>query len=115
MNMRIERIIVSFLLAGAAASAPAQPAGYRRGAHEPVSVSYLKEGGPQRMPQVAGQPLQFQERGPGREFALPDTGGYDSEAGRGEGRRPGRMSVEQRRILRQQIDEAGHDLYSRGR
>ena len=83
--------------------------------HGAMSVYYLTEGGAQRIPQVAEQPLQFQGRGHAREFALPDTGGYDNETGNGEGRRPGRMSVEQRRILRQQIDEAGHDLYSRGR
>lgn len=32
-----------------------------------------------------------------------------------QGRQKGRMSAEDRRALRQQIDQAGHDIYQRGR
>lgn len=51
-----------------------------------------------------------------RTFGLPDTGGYGARI---EGpsnisdspRRQGRMTPEERRALRRQIDEVGHDIY----
>jgi hypothetical protein len=54
----------------------------------------------------------------GRYVTLPDTSGYgslnDNATNSGDnGRRTGRLSPEERRALRRQIDEAGHDLYSR--
>jgi hypothetical protein len=50
-------------------------------------------------------------------LGLPDTSGY---GGQMEGssnasdypRRQGRMTAEERRALRRQIDEVGHDLYA---
>jgi hypothetical protein len=47
---------------------------------------------------------------------LPDTSGYGTLNDNGmnsadNSRRAGRMSPEERRALRRQIDEAGHDLY----
>jgi len=52
----------------------------------------------------------------GRYVTLPDTSGYGALNENGmnsadNSRRTGRMSPEERRALRRQIDEAGHDLY----
>jgi len=46
----------------------------------------------------------------------PNTGSYSAPGDFGAGtqesfRRPGKLSPEERRALRQQINEAGHDLY----
>lgn len=48
---------------------------------------------------------------------LPDTSGYSTlndnkMTSADNSRRGGRMSPEERRALRRQIDEAGHDLYT---
>jgi hypothetical protein len=60
--------------------------------------------------------IQREPRQP-QELGLPDTSGY---GGQMEGssnasdypRRQGRMTAEERRALRRQIDEVGHDLYA---
>jgi hypothetical protein len=47
------------------------------------------------------------------QFALPYSGSYES---RSDGNRPQeRMTLQERRALRQQIDEVGHELYGTGR
>lgn len=53
------------------------------------------------------------ERRTSREYGFPQSSGYGSQ---GDGtpefnRKQGRMSLEERRALRRQIDEAGHDIY----
>ena len=74
----------------------------------------------QRQQQMQGQPGQPNDRGPEpvnqrapqHELAVPQAPGYrppdpgDSRMGR-----PGRLSPEERRALRQQIDEAGRNVY----
>jgi len=58
--------------------------------------------------------------GRGRAFGLPENSGFgssgDHSAARGSGndaqQRQGKMSPEERRALRRQIDEAGHDIYA---
>jgi len=58
------------------------------------------------------------QRTDGRGFHLPENSGFGANSenyARGNGndqQRPGRMSPEDRRTLRRQIDEAGHDIYA---
>jgi hypothetical protein len=52
-----------------------------------------------------------------QEVGLPQTSGYGGPMETGANssdypRRQGRMTVEERRALRRQIDEVGHDLYT---
>lgn len=60
---------------------------------------------------------QEPERRRAREFDLPEPASYDVQAdsqsipAADNARRPGRLSLEERRALRRQIDEVGHDIY----
>ena len=71
-------------------------------------------------PELGSAPLPPSELGQnrGREFLLPDTGGYaiapgnEPELAFDSSRRQGRLTLEQRRMLRQQIGEVGHDIYA---
>lgn len=49
------------------------------------------------------------------QFELPEStyAQADTEAGSADARRAGKLSLEQRRALRRQINEAGSDLYIR--
>lgn len=69
--------------------------------------------------QDSGSVLQNQQpdarRLPG--FAFPDGSGYgtqsdNSSASADNFRRSGRLTPEERRALRRQIDEVGHDIYA---
>ncbi|TFV88940.1 hypothetical protein E4K72_21790 [Oxalobacteraceae bacterium OM1] len=54
----------------------------------------------------------------GQVYAMPDTSGYGGSApdpNAEQRRRSGRMSPEERRALRRQIDEVGHDIYTQKR
>jgi hypothetical protein len=61
------------------------------------------------------------ERGRGREFGGQDSSGYGNQGGNSSNgandnsRKQGRMTPEERRALRRQIDEAGHDIYPQKR
>ncbi len=60
---------------------------------------------------------QFDGRRPHRESRQPNGGNWDAGPGPSynpppEQRRPGRMSPEERRALRRQINEAGQDIYA---
>jgi hypothetical protein len=60
-------------------------------------------------------PMQGADGRP-REFGLAETNGFSAQAERDTNAsdyppRQGRMSVEERRALRRQIDEVGHDIY----
>jgi len=60
------------------------------------------------------------DNGRQREFAFPETGDFSSQTQRDANaadypRRQGRMSLEERRALRRQIDEVGHDIYAPAR
>jgi hypothetical protein len=78
----------------------------------PVLVQLADRGG-------QGGDQQQRGGGRGRTFGLPENSGFGSNrdyAGRGSGddsqQRQGKMSPEERRALRRQIDEAGHDIYT---
>lgn len=67
------------------------------------------------------QPIPIQgEAGRQREFGLPETSGFTAQTERNANasdypRRQGRMTLEERRALRRQIDEVGHDIYAPAR
>jgi hypothetical protein len=63
-------------------------------------------------------PQRDQERRRSRDAGLPDSSGSgdpadnQANAASDANRRQGKLSVEERRALRRQIDEAGHDIYA---
>lgn len=65
--------------------------------------------------------MQMQgERARGREFGGPDSSGYGNQGdaannANDNSRKHGKMTPEERRALRRQIDEAGHDIYPQKR
>ncbi len=119
--MRFKHIGVSLLLILDAAHALAEPGAYRRDGRDTVRAYFLQnttvERGEQRNEQQSQRPS---ERFRGRESGLPDSSGYSapgepnssSNSSSELNRRQGRLTPEERRALRRQIDEAGHDIYS---
>lgn len=87
-----------------------------RGAVFHTQNAALERGEASRNQQI---PIQGQT-GRQREFGLPETGGFSAQAERDANgsdypRRQGRMTLEERRALRRQIDEVGHDIYAPAR
>jgi hypothetical protein len=114
-NMRLKQIGVSLLLILGAAHAFADSGGYRREGRDTVRAFYLQSSsvtrGDQRgEPRVPRQP----DGSRGRESGLPDSSG-SSQAESGpppdNKSKQGRLTQEEKRALRRQIDEAGHDIY----
>ena len=96
---RAASIVLLAALLAAALPALAQPGGGRHGAGRP------DRGSPER------QQMQ-QERGALRNDVRGEYWRYDSSGGRCEG--PCRMTPEERRQLRRDIDDAGRTLSGRG-
>jgi hypothetical protein len=118
MNIGLKQISVSFLFILATAEAFADPGGNRRGDWEFVRAFQLQkvavERGDQRNEPRIPAP---DERRRGGEFGRQDTSGFENQGdnqpnnANDNSKRQGRMSPEERRALRRQIDEAGHDIY----
>lgn len=87
MNIDIKKIILAFWLGSCLLSAFADP----------------NQREDRRDAQRAGQQQEY----------VPDRNNRRSEPGAEDPRRKGRMSPEDRRALRRQINEAGQDIYSR--
>ncbi|WP_088709034.1 hypothetical protein [Noviherbaspirillum denitrificans] len=115
--MRLHRIGSCLLLLLCAASALAEPGGYRRDARDAVRAYHIQAVTLERtLPpgQMQGVPQERPRQG------MPDSSGYgapresrsDSQQAENARRQQGRMTPEERRTLRRQIDEAGHDIYS---
>jgi hypothetical protein len=113
--MRLKQIGASLLLILGAAHAFADSGGYRREGRDTVRAFYLQSSsvarGDQRgEPRVPRQP----DGSRGRESGLPDSSG-SSQAEPGpppdNKSKQGRLTQEEKRALRRQIDEAGHDIY----
>ena len=110
------------LLTLCVAAASAEPGYGRRDARDAVRAYHIQsvtlERSLPREPQpVPVQPQERPRQGPG----MPESSGYGS-SGEAQShqqahqqtenqRRQGRMTPEERRALRRQIDEAGHDIY----
>lgn len=116
--MRPTFLGLAFLLIVGSAVVYAQSGGYGREGMRAVRAyqtqGFVFERGPQRDERQAEPEL---ERRQSRESGTPDSSGYgtqgESAAAPDQARRHGRLSPEERRALRRQIDEAGQDLYTR--
>lgn len=122
--MAIRKIIFSLLLLATTACIPALAEGGWFAGRLVGHVFYTQKAtmdqdrpeSDDRMPNTRGQ--RAADRG------LPETSGSGDTAEAGDnpygadaasGRRQSRLSPEERRALRRQIDEAGHDIYRRKR
>jgi hypothetical protein len=95
MAITLKKISISLILLASMAAAYAEP-GRDRDARDHGRQERMEQGG-------QGGRSGFQQRGDPR----------DGQAVRPDGlRRPSRLSPEERRTLRRQIDEAGHDVYA---
>ena len=115
--MRLSRLGFFLALALCAGTASAQPNGFARPERAGLYAFRYQAGEMEQAGQGAERARQSEEGRRGRYVTLPDTSGYgalnDNGMNSGDNsRRPGRLSPEERRALRRQIDEAGHDLYS---
>lgn len=116
--MQIKRIGLSLLVI--VSSTPAL-AGFGMAAPSPreaVRAYHMQNIALERDNQRPQQPPQQQpEQRRGRENAFTDSSGSGGEAeshansSADNARKQGRLSPEERRALRRQIDEAGHDIY----
>lgn len=112
-DMRVKHIGFFFLLILGAANVFARP-----GADGYPERAYLQNAALERNLQGGELPEQRQPEGRrGRYVVLPETSGYTAQGDSGSSeqenaRRPPRMSPEERRTLRRQIDEVGHDIYA---
>lgn len=110
----MRRPLIAFLLLSSCVAqlAWADPGGSRRLQYPQFQPAPLESAPGQAAPALQAQA----ERRP--QFQLPEHSyaAIDSEGGSGSerGRRPGRLSPEERRALRRQINEAGSDLYTPG-
>ena len=115
--MHLKRLVISILLSVGAASVLADAGGYGRSSRDAVRAFqvqniYLERSTPQ--PQIPA-PTDRREN---RAYPGQDSSGYggqpDAQASQSaeNARRQGRMSPEERKALRRQIDEVGHDIYA---
>jgi hypothetical protein len=117
-NMRTNPIIFSLLATACAVSAFAAPPD-GRGAREAIRAYQFQHVAVERGEAPAKPPeRQPDEQRRGRESGVLDSSGYgtqpNNQAGSSgeQGRKQGKMTPEERRALRRQIDEAGHDIYT---
>lgn len=120
--MRPTLIGISFLLILGSAAASAQSGGYRRDGMNAVRAYQMQGFAFERSGQRdERQTPSGNERRPGRERepGAPDSSGYGAQGDGGAAsdhtRKQSKMSPEERRALRRQIDEAGQDIYTRKR
>lgn len=115
--MRLGQICVSLLLILGSANVFAEPGQNRHGGRDPVRAFQVQNVTLDRDQRGAPPAAQQAERSRGRLLGLPgsgDSGQNDnpSNSSADNERRQGRLSPEERRALRRQIDEVGHDIYS---
>jgi hypothetical protein len=97
MNSALKKMSISLILLASMSGAFAEPGRDRDGRDQGRQERMERGGGPQRDRQGAA---------PGRE----QRGG--PEAGPDRSNRQSRLSPEERRVLRRQINEAGHEVYA---
>lgn len=118
-KMRIKPISLCVLLSVGVAHASAQRAGSERGHKETARTYYIQnvymdrdsarqpqQQPPAEPPRRNGDPGQTDSSG----FGGPREGHANSSAE--NARKQGRLSPEERRTLRRQIDEMSHDIYA---
>jgi len=118
-TMHLDQLVISILLSVGSASVLADVGGYGRSSRDAVRAFevqniYLERGQQQQQLQMPSR----SERRESRAYSGQDSSGYggqpDSQASQtaDNARRQGRMSPEDRKALRRQIDEVGHDIYA---
>lgn len=100
---------ISLLLMAGMMSAYANP-GQRQNWRDDVRAVQLQQTFEQRG-QGNGEQVKKDERRPAKESSGFGAGGQGNTAPE-ESRKPGRMTPEERRALRRQINEAGRDIYA---
>lgn len=117
--MQIKRIGLSLLVIAGSAHALAGVGMAAPSPREAVRAYHMQSIALERDNQRPQQPPQQQpEQRRGRDNAFPDSSGSGGEAeshtnsSADNARKQGRLSPEERRALRRQIDEAGHDIYA---
>jgi hypothetical protein len=115
MDKQFTTIGFLFLLTLSSANVYAEPAGRWREEQRVAGNDYQLQGVAFDRGREGEQPRQIPPRRP-RVFDLPDTSGYGAQDDNGQGvpdnyRKQGKLSSEEKRALRRQIDEVGHDLY----
>lgn len=113
MIMRFKQIGLFLLLLLGFADAFAGPGGHR-GDERGTAVFRLRGTALEREEPRSEPPQSRAEQPHAREFDLPDNGGYGARVGSLPENPPRqwRMTPEERRALRRQIDEVGHDIYA---
>ena len=117
--MQLKRFGVLLLLVSSSAAVFGEPGGQRSDARNAVRAYHIQNAAMDRGNWQDPTPVQPQpERRRAREPDLPQSSGYGAPA-EGQGntaadnnRKQGRLSPEERRALRRQIDEVGHDIYA---
>lgn len=118
MNIGLKHISLLLLMMASAASAFA---GDLRGDTRRAAFTfYAQQMAPERNGQGADQRQGQQSDNQGRRNrggGFPDSSGFGTSGdanntSQDAARKQGRMSPEERRALRRQIDEAGHDIYA---
>ena len=117
--MRIKSIGLTLLFITGATNAFSDPGAIGRSPKDAVRAYHVqnvlldRDNGRQQQP---GPQLQDQRRP--REAGVPESSGFggqregNSNSSAENGRKQGRLSPDERRALRRQIDEAGHDIYA---
>lgn len=108
MNMVFKKLSISFLLLVGMASAFANPDKRQ----EERAAARLARQQSKEMRHNEQQMRHQDDRYPGRESAMRDGGAQGFQPGPDNARKPGKLSPEERRALRRQINEAGQDIYT---
>jgi hypothetical protein len=118
MNIGLKQISVSLLFILAMADAAADSQGNRWDVREfarafQVQRVAVERGDQRHEPRIPAP----DDRGRGEQIGRQDSSGFGNQGdnssnnGNDNSKKHGRMSPEERRALRRQIDEAGHDIY----
>lgn len=119
--MRLTPIGISILLLLGAANAFAEHREYRRDGMNAVRAYQMQGSAYERSEQNRAQQAEQEiDRRHNGGFGVPDSSGYSTQGESAHDpsdnmRRHGRLSPEERRALRRQIDEAGQDIYRQKR
>jgi hypothetical protein len=111
MKFSLKILSISLLLMIGTINAFARSGGYQDLRNEMHAIQYQygghSQGGQQGGERRSKDGSEYDGNGRGSSGA-----GNEANSGSDQGRKSGRMTPEERRTLRQQINEAGHDIYA---
>lgn len=116
-TMHLGQLVISILLSVGSASVLADVGGYGRSSRDAVRAFQVQNIYLERGQQHLQMPSATDQR-ESRAYPGQESSGYggqpDNQASQtaDNTRRQGRMSPEERKALRRQIDEVGHDIYA---